>query len=126
MSEKKFYECILIIRPDISVRQVSGVLQSIQEVLEKSGGAFHEGEYWGFRSLAYRILKRAKAHYVCLGISATKLDELQRYLKFHRDVLRFVLVHREKGLKFPTPLFHSSLEDMERSSDIVRTEGEAS
>lgn len=126
MSEKKFYECILIIRPDVSVRQVSSVIESVQEVLEKSGGSFHEGEYWGFRTLAYRILKRAKAHYVCLGISAPKLEDLQRHLKFHRDVLRFVLIHRPKGLKFPTPLFQTSLTDMERTNEVARHEGEAS
>ena len=33
-----FYECVLIIRPDVSSKYVMEFVQGIQEVIEKSGG----------------------------------------------------------------------------------------
>ena len=89
-----FYECVLIIRPDVSSKYVMEFVQGIQEVIEKSGGKVHATEYWGFRSLAYPIAKRAKAHYVCLGMEASSLEALNHYLKFHKDLLRFLFIKK--------------------------------
>lgn len=108
-----FYECVLIVRPDVSSKYIMEIVHGIGEVIEASGGKVHATEYWGFRTLAYRIEKRAKAHYVCLGIETPSLDGLNRHLKFHRDLLRFLCIKKPKGLEFPTPLLHSSLADLE-------------
>lgn len=119
-----FYECVLIIRPDVSSKYVIELVQGVQEVIESNGGKVQASEYWGFRTLAYRIQKRAKAHYVCLGIQAPSLEALQRHLKFHRDLLRFLCIKKPKGLEFPTPLFHSSLADL-GTAEEVQTKGDA-
>jgi small subunit ribosomal protein S6 len=106
------YECILMVRPDVSPKQVGLIVDSVKAVVERSGGQFKGGEYWGFRTLAYRIEKRGKAHYVCLGMFLTDLSELTHFLKFHRDLLRYVFFKKPKGLTFPTLLFQSSLEEL--------------
>ena len=38
--------------------------------LEADGGAVKKREYWGLRSLAYRIKKNRKGHYMLLGLDA--------------------------------------------------------
>ena len=92
--------------------------------IEKSGGKVHATEYWGFRSLAYPLAKRAKAHYVCLGMEASSLEALNHYLKFHKDLLRFLFIKKPKGLEFPTLLLHSSLADLAIEEEEVQTKGD--
>ena len=108
-----FYECILLIRPDVSAKHVSEVTRVLQGVIEKEGGKIIATEYWGFKTLAYRIEKRAKAHYVCLGISVSSLEPVYAHLKFHRDILRHLFIKQPKGLNFPTVQMQSSLSDLE-------------
>ncbi len=108
-----FYECILLIRPDVSAKHVSEVIRVLQNIIEKEGGEVIATEYWGFKTLAYRIEKRAKAHYVCLGISASSLEPVYAHLKFHRDILRHLFIKHPKGLNFPTVQMQSSLNDLE-------------
>jgi small subunit ribosomal protein S6 len=108
-----FYECILIIRPDVSAKHVSEVTRILQGIIEKEGGQVIATEYWGFKTLAYRIEKRAKAHYVCLGISVSSLVPIYKHLEFHRDVLRHLFIRKPRGLTFPTLQMHSSLHDLE-------------
>lgn len=119
-----FYECVLVIRPDISDKQVGIIAQTIKELVEKEGGSVEGGEYWGFRTLAYRVHKRGKAHYICLGLKLPSLKALQHHLKFHRDLLRFLILKKPKGLEFPTPLFHSALGELGNTENI-KEQGEA-
>lgn len=112
-----FYECVLIVRPDVSVKHLVEVARGIQQVVEGCGGTLEASEYWGFRTLAYRIEKRAKAHYLCLGLSLPSMDPLYHHLKFHQDLLRSMCIKKPKGLQFPTPLFYSSLSDLGKDEE---------
>ena len=114
-----FYECILLIRPDVSAKHVAEVTRALQNVIEKDGGQVVATEYWGFKTLAYRIEKRAKAHYVCLGLSVSSLESVYAHLKFHRDILRHLFIKQPKGLNFPTVQMHSSLSDLENQDMIT-------
>ena len=40
--------------------------ETYKAVIEANGGAFAKVEYWGVKSLAYRIKKNRKAHYALL------------------------------------------------------------
>ncbi len=113
-----FYECILLIRPDVSAKHVAEVTRTIESIIEKNDGQVIGSEYWGFKTLAYRIEKRAKAHYVCLGFSLSCLDPIYAHLKFHKDVLRHLFIKKPKGLQFPTVQMQSSMMDLE-NQDIL-------
>lgn len=115
-----FYECILLIRPDVSAKHVAEVTRVLQNLIEKEGGSVIATEYWGFKTLAYRIEKRAKAHYVCLGISIASLTAIYAHLKFHRDILRHLFIKKPKGLQFPTLQMQSSMGDLE-NQDLVES-----
>jgi small subunit ribosomal protein S6 len=86
------YECVLIARNDVTQHQVEGIVDSIASQLETDGGAMVKREYWGLRSLAYRIKKNRKGHYVLMGLDAKPafVTEMERQLRLNEDVLRFL------------------------------------
>ena len=105
------YEIVILIRPDIAMSHIKEDMRKLQAVVQEKGGKVVWSEYCGFRSLAYRIEKRRKSHYVLFHIeaSAPVLDDLSYYLKFNRDVIRFFIVKIEEAIKRPTSLFNGLL-----------------
>jgi small subunit ribosomal protein S6 len=88
------YEHLLIARQDISAQQVDALATHLKTIIEGQDGKVEKQEYWGLRSLAYRIKKNRKGHYVLLNINAPgkAVHELERQLKINEDVLRFITV----------------------------------
>ena len=88
------YEHLLIARQDISAQQVDALATHLKTIVEGEGGKIEKQEYWGLRTLAYRIKKNRKGHYVLLNLNspAKAIFELERQLKINEDVLRFMTV----------------------------------
>ncbi len=128
MAKPFVYELVLMIRPDVSTKHIYDITQAVKDLLTQSGGTIHTEEYWGFRTLAYRVEKRAKAHYTYVVFSGGDLDALQHHLKFHTDVFRFMNLRtdaRQLDLTQRSPLFHSTLEELQHAQDInVRGENQ--
>jgi small subunit ribosomal protein S6 len=91
------YEHMLIARQDISAQQVDALATHLKTIVESEGGKVEKQEYWGLRSLAYRIKKNRKGHYVLLNINAPSnaIVELERQIKINEDVLRYITVRVE-------------------------------
>ena len=91
------YEHLLIARQDISAQAVDALATHLKTIVEGEGGKVEKQEYWGLRSLAYRIKKNRKGHYVLLNINAPSkaVVELERQLRINEDVLRFLTVKVE-------------------------------
>lgn len=91
------YEHMLIARQDISAQQVDALATHLKTIVETEGGKVEKQEYWGLRTLAYRIKKNRKGHYVLLNLNApaNAITELERQLKINEDVLRFMSVRVE-------------------------------
>src|SRR5580698_1180598 len=92
------YEHLLIARQDISAQQVDALATHLKTIVEGEGGKVEKQEYWGLRSLSYRIKKNRKGHYVLLNINAPSnaVVELERQLKINEDVLRYITVRVEQ------------------------------
>jgi small subunit ribosomal protein S6 len=88
------YEHMLIARQDISAQAVDALATHLKTIIENEGGKVEKQEYWGLRTLAYRIKKNRKGHYVLLNLNApaNAIAELERQLKINEDVLRFLTV----------------------------------
>jgi small subunit ribosomal protein S6 len=91
------YEHMLIARQDISAQAVDALATHLKTIVETEGGKVEKQEYWGLRTLAYRIKKNRKGHYVLLNLNAPAkaVFELERQLKINEDVLRFLTVRVE-------------------------------
>ena len=92
------YECVLIARNDVTQAQVDALADTIAVQLGNEGGAMRKREYWGLRSLAYRIKKNRKGHYSLLAIDAppAAVKEMERQLGLNEDVLRTLTVRVEE------------------------------
>tara|TARA_B100000925_G_C21809487_1_gene388156 strand:- start:180 stop:563 length:384 start_codon:yes stop_codon:yes gene_type:complete len=84
------YEHIFIARQDISAQQVEGLVDLAQVVLQENGGKITKNEYWGLKSLAYRVKKNRKGHYTLLNIEAdhAAVAELERRISLNDDIIR--------------------------------------
>jgi small subunit ribosomal protein S6 len=88
------YEHIYLARQDISGQQVDALTAQFKSVIESFGGKVEKVEYWGVRSLAYRIKKNRKAHFSLLNIDAppAALREVERQMGINEDIIRFLTV----------------------------------
>ncbi len=89
-----FYECVLIARQDITSAQVETLVGQFSEILEQNGGTVASKEFWGLRTLAYKIKKNRKGHYVLLNLDAPgeAVHEMERNMRLNEDVLRYMSV----------------------------------
>lgn len=88
------YETIMIARQDLSAKQTEDLTNHFETVLNDNGGKAEKTEQWGLRSLAYRINKNRKGHYVLFYHTspAEAMTEMERQMRLHEDVLRFMTV----------------------------------
>ena len=88
------YEHVFICRQDISQQQVEGLTENLTAILSEHGGSVEKTEYWGLRSLAYRVKKNRKGHYSLLNISAdhSAISEMERQMSLNDDILRFMTI----------------------------------
>lgn len=102
------YESVYIARQDISAQQVEVITESLSELVKENGGEVGRTEYWGLRSLAYRIKKNRKGHYVLLNINAPQdvVEELERIMRINEDVLRFLTIKVEELEETPSIMMH--------------------
>ena len=110
------YECVLIARNDVTQQQVETVADTIASNLETDGGAVKKREYWGLRSLAYRVKKNRKGHYMLLGLEAkpTFVTEMERLLRLNEDVLRFMTIRVDEITEEPSAILSRKSDDRER------------
>ncbi len=91
------YEHVFLSRQDVSAQQVETMTEQFKGIIEAAGGTISKIEYWGVKSLAYRIKKNRKAHFALLNISspAAGVFEMERQMKINEDVIRFMTIKVE-------------------------------
>ena len=107
------YEHVFLARQDISPQQVETLVQGFRTLIEEQGGKIGKTEYWGLRSLAYRIKKNRKAHYELLNIDAppAAVSELERQMRLSTDIIRFLTVRVDEHEAGPSPMMRRSDRD---------------
>ena len=81
------YEHVFIARQDVSQQQVDNLVEQFKNVISENGGSIAKTEYWGLRSLTYRVRKNRKGHYTLLNIDAPHeaMQELERQQRKQRQ-----------------------------------------
>ena len=110
------YECVLIARNDLTQQQVDAIADGVAAQLETDGGALKKREYWGLRTLAYRVKKNRKGHYVLLGLDAKPafVTEMERQLRLNEDVLRFMTLRVDEIDEAPSAILSRKSDERER------------
>ena len=88
------YESVIICRQDITKNQLDIIISEFKKNIENEKGKILNEEYWGLKNLAYEINKNKKAHYTMLIIESLpdKINEYERKLRLHEDVIRFMTI----------------------------------
>ena len=92
------YETVFIARQEISAQQADALAETFATVIAENGGSVPKRENWGLKSLAFRIKKNRKGHYVLLNIDApsTAINEMERQMRLHEDIIRHMTVRVEE------------------------------
>jgi small subunit ribosomal protein S6 len=98
------YEHIFMSRPDVTAQQVEGLIEQYKIVIEAAGGKVAKQEYWGVKSLAYKIRKNRKAHFTLLNLEAphAAVAEMERQMRLSEDVIRFLTIRVEAHEEGPS------------------------
>jgi small subunit ribosomal protein S6 len=97
------YEHVYLARQDVTTQQVDELTAQFRGIIEQMGGNVAKTEYWGLKSLSYRLRKNRKAHFTLMNVEApaAALAEVERQERLNEDVLRYLTVRvdeHEAGL----------------------------
>ncbi len=98
------YEHVFIARQDLSSAQAEGLIEHFGTVLADNGGKVVASEYWGVKTMAYKINKNRKGHYAFLRSDAppAAVQEMERLMHLHEDVMRVLSVRVEAHEEGPS------------------------
>jgi small subunit ribosomal protein S6 len=111
------YEHVYLARQDLSAQQVEEMTAAYKGVVEGLGGKLvSEPEYWGVKTLSYRIRKNRKAHFTMLKLDAppAALNEVERQQRLSEDVLRYLTVRVDEHEEGPSAMMRKVDRDRDR------------
>ena len=88
------YEHVFIARQDLSNAQAEGLIEHFGQILKDNEGSVIGQEYWGLRTMSYKINKNRKGHYAFIRSDAPSaaVQEMERLMRLHEDVMRVMTV----------------------------------
>ena len=91
------YEHVFLTRQDASNAQVDALTEQFKGIITAGGGSVTKTEYWGVKSLTFRIKKNRKAHYTLMNIDAPApaVAEMERQMSLSEDVIRHMTIRVE-------------------------------
>ncbi|MGV6812448.1 MAG: 30S ribosomal protein S6 [Brevirhabdus sp.] len=98
------YEHVFIARQDLSNAQAESLIEHFGTVLSDNGGKMVDHEYWGVKTMAYKINKNRKGHYAFLrsDAPAPAVQEMERLMRLHDDVMRILTIKVEEHAELPS------------------------
>ncbi|HEY0149211.1 MAG TPA: 30S ribosomal protein S6 [Allosphingosinicella sp.] len=107
------YEHVFLARQDLAQAQVDALAQTATDIIENNGGKVIKTETWGLRSIAYRIAKNRKAHYVAIDFEAPTnvVAELERQTQINEDIIRYMSVRVDAHEQGPSAMMRRNERD---------------
>lgn len=108
-----FYESVFVLSSNLTEKNAEDKITTFEEIVKKAGGKTVKKEYWGLRSLAYKIKKNTKGHYFLLNFDTTyeSIQEIEGKLKIDDDHLRFLNLRINKISKDPSLILKKNNDD---------------
>jgi small subunit ribosomal protein S6 len=110
------YEHVYLARQDASAQQVEELTAHLKSVVEGMGGTIAKTEYWGVKSLSYRLRKNRKAHFTLLNLDAppAAINEIERLERLNEDVLRYLTIRVDVHEEGPSAMMRRAERDRDR------------
>jgi small subunit ribosomal protein S6 len=114
------YEHVFLARQDVTAQQVEELTEQYKTVIEQLGGKIAKTEFWGVKSLTYRMRKNRKAHFTFMNVDAppAALAEVERQQRLNEDILRYLTIRVEEHEEGPSAMMRKV--DRERDRDERR------
>ena len=98
------YEHVMIARQDLSGTQAEALIEHFGTVLSDNGGKLVDFEYWGIKTMAYKINKNRKGHYAFMrsDAPAPAVQEMERLMRLHDDVMRVLTIKVDAHAEGPS------------------------
>ena len=118
------YEHVFISRQDLSISQAEGLIEHFSTVLVENGGKVLSQEYWGLKTMAYKINKNRKGHYVLLKSDSPPeaVKEMERLMRLHEDIMRVITIKVKIHEDGPSAVMQSKARGEERVARKPRQE----
>jgi small subunit ribosomal protein S6 len=103
------YEHVFIARQDLSNAQAEGLIEHFGQVLTDNGGSINGTEYWGLRTMAYKINKNRKGHYGYMKSDSPSaaVQEMERLMRIHEDIMRVMTVKVDAHEEGPSAVINA-------------------
>lgn len=113
------YEHVYLARQDLSAQQVEELSNQLSAVVGQMGGKVAKTEYWGVKSLTYRIRKNRKAHMTLFNVEApaAAINEIERQERLNEDVLRYLTIRVEELEEGPSAMMRKADRDREERGE---------
>lgn len=113
------YEHVFLARQDLSQAQVDALAAAATEIVENGKGKVTKTETWGLKSLAYKIDRNRKAHFVLLNIEAPGdvVAELERQNRINEDIIRWLTVSVDEHESGPSAMMRKNERERRRRSE---------
>jgi small subunit ribosomal protein S6 len=110
------YEHVYLARQDASAQQVEELTAHLKSVVEGLDGSVAKTEYWGGKSLSYRLRKNRKAHFTLMNIDAPSaaINEIERLERLHEDVVRYLTIRVDELEEGPSAMMRRAERDRDR------------
>ncbi len=108
-----YYETVFIARQDLSETQVKDLTDGYIKIIEDAKGKIHKTENWGLRTLAYRIKKNRRGHYMLIesDVAAPAIHEMERTMRLNEDILRYMTTRQDELSTGPSIIMDKSSRD---------------
>lgn len=112
------YEHVFLTRQDAAPAQVDALTEQFKGIISAGGGKVGKTEYWGLKSLTFRVKKNRKAHYTLLNIDAppAAVAEMERQMSISEDIIRYMTIKVEALEEGPSAQMRRR-EDRDRRDD---------
>jgi len=110
------YEHVFICRQDLTSVQAETLAEEFKGTLTDNGGKIVGAEYWGLRSIAYRMNKNRKGHYFMFKSESNSkaVEEMERLMNIHEDIMRFLTIKVKEHTDEPSIMMNSRAKEEER------------
>ena len=114
------YEHVFIARQDLSSSQNEELIKQYSDILKDNGGSIVGHEYWGLRTLAYKINKNRKGHYSLIKSNSppSAAQEMERLMKLNEDVMRVLTIKVDKHEEGPSIMMRAKTKNDDYSTDL--------
>jgi small subunit ribosomal protein S6 len=103
------YEHVFLCRQDLSTTQAEGLITHFSQILKDNGGTIVDQEYWGLKTLAYKINKNRKGHYALIKSDSPSVavQEMERLMRLHEDVMRIMTIKVDEHEEGPSTVLQA-------------------